>query len=130
MASRSIKPVSNGESDFSNDSNITDSFPEDKPLSSIQKPVIPVEFKVQIAASSRRISPNSKTFRGLTGVSEYHVGDFYKYAVGSSPTFQEIIAYSKQLKERFPDAFIIAVKDSGIIPLDQALQETQQKTSN
>jgi N-acetylmuramoyl-L-alanine amidase len=94
------------------------------------KPIAKVEFKVQIAASAKRIPLNSHTFKGLTGVTEYHIGDIYKYAVGSSPTFAEIIRYSKQVKERFPDAFIIAVKDTDIIPLDQALQETQEKKPN
>ena len=60
--------------------------------------------------------------------------NMYKYAVGSSPTFQEAVTYSKQVKERFPDAFIIAVKDNKIIPLDQALKESAanqtQKTEN
>ena len=55
--------------------------------------------------------------KDLTDVSEYHVGNIYKYAVGSSQTFQEIITYSKQIKERFPDAFIIAVKKIKLYPL-------------
>jgi N-acetylmuramoyl-L-alanine amidase len=109
---------------------IADSVPLEKQVPVIQKPMSKVEFKVQIAASSKPISRSSHAFKGLIGIREFRVGDIYKYAVGSSATFQEIIAYSKQVKERFPDAFIIAVKDSGIIPLDQALQETQEKTSN
>ena len=64
-------------------------------------------------------------FKGLAGVAEYPVGNMFKYAVGSSPTFQEAITYSKQIKEKFPDAFIIAVKENKIIPLDQALKESQ-----
>jgi N-acetylmuramoyl-L-alanine amidase len=90
---------------------------ETKPTETIPK----TEFKVQIAASSKPVALNSHVFKGLTGVSEYRVGKIYKYAVGSSPTFQDIIAYSKVIKEKFPDAFIIAVKDNNIIPLDQAL---------
>lgn len=84
------------------------------------------EFKVQIAASAKRFAPGYHAFKGLTDVSEYRVGNLYKYAVGSSKSFQEIIVYSKQIKERFPDAFIIAVKDDKIIPLDQALKETNK----
>jgi len=94
-------------------------------LEPLQKPGPKVEFKIQIAASTKPISRDSHVFKGLTGVTEYRVGDIYKYAVGSSPTFQDIIPFSKQIRERFPDAFIIAVKESGLIPLDQALQETQ-----
>jgi N-acetylmuramoyl-L-alanine amidase len=84
-----------------------------------------VEFKVQITASSRKLQITTGNFKGLAGVSEYLVGNIYKYAVGSNRTFQEAIAYSKQIKEKFPDAFIIAVKDNKIIPLNQALDETQ-----
>ncbi len=85
-----------------------------------------VEFKVQVAASSKPVSPGAREFKGLTGVKEYRVGNIYKYAIGSSATFQDIIPYSKQIKERFPDAFIIAVKDDKIIPLDQALKESTE----
>jgi hypothetical protein len=49
----------------------------------------------------------------------------YKYAIGSDPTFKEAVVRSRQIKQRFPDAFIIAVKDNKIIPLDQALKELQ-----
>lgn len=83
-----------------------------------------VEFKVQIAASSKPVSQGAREFKGLTGVKEYRMGNIYKYAIGSSATFQDIIPYSKQIKEKFPDAFIIAVKENKIIPLDQALKES------
>jgi N-acetylmuramoyl-L-alanine amidase len=96
----------------------------------IALPVSPVAFKVQIAASSKSIATDSHVFKGLPGVTEYHVGNIFKYAVGSSPTFQEIISYSKQIKERFPDAFVIAVKENKIIPLEQALKESQNLTTN
>jgi N-acetylmuramoyl-L-alanine amidase len=83
-----------------------------------------VEFKVQIAASSKKIPSGARELKGLNGVSEYKVGNLYKYAVGNYQTFKEVIDYSRQIKERFPDAFIIAVKDNKIIPLDQALKES------
>jgi len=131
MSSRISKPVIEEMAEIKPDSIVPEGFADVKLTPPpVNNPLPRVEFKVQIAASSRPIAPGSHAFKGLTGISEYHVGDVYKYAIGSSPTFQEIITYSKQVKERFPDAFIIAVKDSGIIPLDQALQETQQNKSN
>jgi len=117
-------------SDPTGDSNATGSYQVESAPAAADMPPAKVEFKVQIAASSKPIPTNSHTFKGFNSVTEYHVGDIYKYAVGSSPTFPEIISYSKQVKERFPDAFIIAVKNSDIIPLDQALQETLQKNTN
>lgn len=130
IASRSGKTTGNEESGVTSDSNtISANQAEDQSVGGQEIPP-QVEFKVQIAASTKPISPGSHIFKGLTGVSEYHVGDIYKYAIGNSSTFQDIIPYSKQIRERFPDAFIIAVRGSGIIPLDQALQETQHKSSN
>jgi N-acetylmuramoyl-L-alanine amidase len=93
-------------------------------------PEIPsVEYKVQIIVSSNPIAAGSPLFKGFTGVSEYRVGNKFKYAVGSNRTLQDAIAYSKQIKEKFPDAFIVAVKENKIIPLDQALKESQQVNS-
>jgi len=130
LASRNSKQSDSMGSVFIKNSNATDSFPVESAPAAADIPLSKVEFKVQIAASSKPIPTNSHTFKGLNDVREYHVGDIYKYAVGSSQTFPEIISYSKQIKERFPDAFIIAVKNMNIIPLDQALQETQQKNTN
>ena len=86
----------------------------------------PVEFKIQVAASTRSIPLDSPLFSGIDGIAEYHVGEYYKYAVGSSTTLEEIMNMSSKIKERFPDAFIIGVKDGQIIPLNQALKESQQ----
>jgi N-acetylmuramoyl-L-alanine amidase len=102
-------------------------------VASVEKPAPSsppaVEFKVQIAASKKPIAEEAIIFEGLTNISEYYIDNLYKYAVGSSTSFQDILAYSRQVKERFPDAFIIAVKNNKIIPLDQALRETQMTNS-
>jgi len=84
-----------------------------------------IEFKVQITAASKPITLDSHIFKDLDHIAEYHVGNLYKYAVGSNGTFEEAIIYSRDIKEKFPDAFIIAVKQDTIIPLDQALKEIQ-----
>jgi N-acetylmuramoyl-L-alanine amidase len=86
-----------------------------------------VEFKVQIAASAKRFAAGSHVFKGMQDVSEYKVGNMYKYAVGSGKTFKDIIPYSRQIKEKFPDAFIIAVRDNNIIPLEQAIRESSRE---
>ncbi|MFO7368861.1 MAG: N-acetylmuramoyl-L-alanine amidase [Bacteroidales bacterium] len=103
---------------------VKDTAPVVSPVKPVAVKTAQVEFKVQIAASSKPVSMGAREFKGLTGVKEYRVGNIYKYAIGSSATFQDIIPYSKQIKEKFPDAFIIAVKENKIIPLDQALKES------
>jgi N-acetylmuramoyl-L-alanine amidase len=131
IASRMENQTTNGDTiTMQDNTEEKDTSLDDKGNTTVVAPLAPVAFKMQIAASSKPISKNAREFKGLSGVSEYRVGKMYKYAVGNSPTFQEILQYSKQIKERFPDAFIIAVKEREIIPLDQALKESQQITSN
>lgn len=118
--------------DLPSDTDLMEDKPEVRPDSQLlnaekvqPSPVPPVEYKIQITVSSKPIKSDSPLFKGLTGISEYHIDNKYKYAIGNSRTFQDALAFSKQVKEKFPDAFIIAVKENKIIPLDQALKESQ-----
>ncbi len=88
-----------------------------------------IEFKVQIAVSSNPIPLDSDFFRELNNVWEYKNDHVYKYAVGSKKSYNEIIEYSKWVKKRFPDAFIIAVKNGEIISMEQALKESVVQTN-
>lgn len=89
-----------------------------------------IEFKIQVTASSKSIPLDAPLFEGFEEVSEFQVDGLFKYAVGSSPSFEEIMAFSSEVRQRFPDAFIISIKDGEIIPLNQALRETQQYIHN
>ena len=80
-------------------------------------------FKVQITASIHRIPLNSDVFENFSEIQEFYISDIYKYAVGKKQTYEEIVEYSKSVKTRFPDAFVIAVKEDKIIPLSKALRE-------
>ncbi len=80
-------------------------------------------FKVQVTASTHPISVNSEIFRDFGDIQEFFISDVYKYAVGKKQTYEEIVEYSKSVKTRFPDAFVIAVKEDKIIPLGKALKE-------
>jgi N-acetylmuramoyl-L-alanine amidase len=80
-------------------------------------------FKVQVTASTHRIPLNSQVFEDFSEIQEFYMSDIYKYAVGKKQTYEEIVEYSKSVKTRFPDAFVIAVKEDKIIPLSKALKE-------
>jgi hypothetical protein len=47
----------------------------------------------------------------------------FKYLSGNFATYQDAIGYSKTLEDRFPGAFVVAVKNNKIIPLKEALQD-------
>lgn len=80
-------------------------------------------FKVQISASTKPVSLDSEIFKDFSDVREYYMSDIYKYAVGNKQTYNGIVEYSKWVRNRFPDAFVIAVKNDKIIPLSKALKE-------
>ncbi len=88
-----------------------------------------IEFKVQIAVSGKPIPLNSEFFKDINDVSEFKEHNYYKYAVGSKKTYNEIVEYSKWVKNKFPDAFVIALKKGKIISMEQALKETVIKNN-
>lgn len=114
----SNKPVANA---YNNDTIIIrDSLPEIVQNSS-NKPEI--EFCIQISASKSPLSTTSNFFKGLKNIETFRSPNGYKYAVGRKKTYSEIVEYSKVVKNYFPDAFIIALRDGKIIPLKEALNE-------
>ena len=76
-----------------------------------------VVFKVQVLTTKEPIDIGDEIFYDFNDVEEFIVGNKYKYAVGSSADLNEIKAYSKMVKNRFPDAFVIAVEEGQIVPL-------------
>jgi N-acetylmuramoyl-L-alanine amidase len=92
--------------------------------SSLSRPEI--TFRVQIAASTKQFPTSSTLFKGEKDVEEYLVGKMYKYAIGGSNSFDEIVNYSKEIRKKFPDAFVIAVRDGHIIPLQEAIKSGKE----
>jgi N-acetylmuramoyl-L-alanine amidase len=82
-----------------------------------------IRFMVQISASKKPIPPESDHFKGLADVKEFKTEKLYKYAVGSEYSYDEIVKYIQIIKTSFPDAFIIAVRNKKIIPIQEALNE-------
>lgn len=83
-------------------------------------------FKVQIASSSKPISHNSDYFKGMD-VQEIQYSGLYKYVVGNETDFNEVLKLRETIKTEFPDAFIIALKNGEIVPLDKALSEIRNE---
>jgi hypothetical protein len=45
----------------------------------------------------------------------------YKYLCGNFTTYKEAFDYSKTLVNRYPGAFVVAVKNNKIIPVKEVL---------
>ena len=80
-------------------------------------------FKVQILASSGKLSKNSPKFKGVEGTECYVENGLYKYTIGSSTNYNEIYQTRKKLLDKFPEAFIIAFKDGKRTDVVQAIRE-------
>jgi N-acetylmuramoyl-L-alanine amidase len=86
-----------------------------------------IYFKVQITSGTNSIPLNSDIFKDLTNLEVFKLNDTYKYAAGSKTTYDAVVEYSKWVKTRYPDAFIIAVRNGQIISVQAALQELYNK---
>ncbi len=86
-----------------------------------------VIFKVQVATSGSRISSTPENFKGLNDIIELSADGMYKYASGSFLTYDSAALYRKKIESIFPDAFVIAVKDNKILPLQQVLEDNRLK---
>ena len=84
-------------------------------------------FKVQIITSSSQVDTRPDNFKGLTDVVEINSQGLYKYASGSFPDYSSAATYRKKIESMYPDAFVIAVKDNKILPLQQALDSNRLK---
>jgi N-acetylmuramoyl-L-alanine amidase len=87
-----------------------------------------IVFMVQIANSSTRIVITPENFKGLKNVTELYGNDQSKYAAGIFNEYNDAVNYRKELEGIFPDAFVIAVKDNKILPLQQALDQKKEIT--
>lgn len=103
-----------------NESNTDQEEIKDKNRPRTAKNAKNIYFKVQVLSSSSSIPLDSAEFKEFNDVEEFKTDSNYKYAVGHKKTYDEIVVFSKLVKNRFPDAFIIAVQDGKIIPLQDA----------
>lgn len=98
----------------------TASAQDSAPASISGKPV----FKIQILTSSRKLSSNSKQFKGLTPVDSYEENGIIKYTYGADTNYNKILRLKRnKVDSKFKDAFIIAFKDGQKVNINQAIRE-------
>jgi len=82
-----------------------------------------VAFMVQIASSAIQLEKNDSLYSEFKDIKVIMKDNSFKYLSGNFATYQDAIGYSKTLEDRFPGAFVVAVKNNKIIPLKEALQD-------
>lgn len=88
----------------------------------IQSQDVPVIFRVQVSASSNRITLDSDFFRGLDFVAEFHSGGIYRYTVGQASNLEQAVELRRKVNEYFPDAFLVASHNGKLISVQEALK--------
>jgi len=76
-------------------------------------------YKVQIKLSNKQIPLNSSVFKGVQNIEEFEADGFYRYMVGEAKTLQDAMTLQKKMKEKFPNAFAIGIKNGKLVPIKQ-----------
>ena len=84
-------------------------------------------FMIQVAASSKRTEIKPENFMGISDIIEINTTGRYRYATGIFEDYPEAVEYRRKIEEIYPDAFVIAVKDNKVLPLQQALNQKKNK---
>lgn len=78
-----------------------------------------VMYKLQILSALGEVT-NTQRYESLPNFSYFTVGKYYKYTCGQSNNIKDIITLKHQLKEKYPDAFVIALYKGEKISLLEA----------
>jgi N-acetylmuramoyl-L-alanine amidase len=103
--------------------------PDQNISSPLTSPSDEIVFMVQIETSTGKKEVKSENFKGLTDVIEIVNQDSYKYVAGSFADYSAAVIYRKKIEDVYPDAFVVAVKDNKILPLQQALEQKIKNTN-
>ncbi len=80
-------------------------------------------FKIQIFAINRELSLDSELFKGYKTISFEVDGSLHKYMIGANEDYYEILRLKEELKQEFPEAFIVAFKNGQRMNTGEAVKE-------
>lgn len=80
-------------------------------------------FKIQIFAGKQKLNDGSPLFKGLKNCESFTEGDKLRYTYGASPNYNEIKKLRATILDKFPDCFIIAMKNGKVMDVNMAIKE-------
>ena len=98
------------------------SIPRSATSSAHKAPVGAPVFKVQIFVSDKVLDPKDTRLKGVVA-SYYKEGRVFKYTLGASTDYNEIVQLRKDMTEKFPGCFIIAFKNGEKVNTNDAIIE-------
>ncbi len=69
-------------------------------------------YRIQFLTCERQLRKGASEFKGLDPTWNYFENGIYKYTYGNSSSFEEIRRELNNVKKKFPDAFIIKLKNN------------------
>jgi N-acetylmuramoyl-L-alanine amidase len=84
-------------------------------------------FTVQVAAATTRTQASPENFKGIEDIRELRTGERYRYVTGTFEDYSEAVIHRKKIERLYPDAFVIALQNNKILPLQQALEKKRKK---
>jgi N-acetylmuramoyl-L-alanine amidase len=102
------------------------------PVEVIQEEDTSIQFRVQLTSSAQPLQTKSKYFEKIrlafpdSTIDEFQFNGMNKYTIGISYDYKTASGFAREVKKRWPDAFVVAVKNRKIVPLSDVLNRTDQ----
>ena len=82
-----------------------------------------ITFKVQLAATGKKIDPAPKNFKGLREITRNKEGKLFKYYFGATSSYSQIQELHETAKSNgYPDSYIVAFRGNEKISVNDALK--------
>ncbi|MEZ4875184.1 MAG: N-acetylmuramoyl-L-alanine amidase [Flavobacteriaceae bacterium] len=85
-----------------------------------------IVFKIQLAASSKKLETKPYNFKGLEGISRNKEDGLYKYYYGETSDYNKIQLMKTYAQEKgYPSSYIVAFKDGVKVKLSEVLKSEE-----
>ncbi len=71
-----------------------------------------ITYRIQFLTCKRQLKDGASELKGLDPTWNYFDNGIYKYTYGNSSSFEDILQELNKVKKKFPDAFIIKLKNN------------------
>jgi N-acetylmuramoyl-L-alanine amidase len=94
--------------------------------STVQKDLSNLRFKIQIAASTKKLALKSYNFKGLSSLSLEKSDQLYRYFYQETSSYKKAKKFLKEAKSKgYTKAFIVAYDQNEKIPIGEALRRLE-----